>query len=227
MLDPHMEATLAAWRDALRRSGVSSRARRELEDHLLTAVEYAIEAGSSPADAFAKAQQDLGDPGQLATEFTKEQAMHPITKFFGLALALLAIITVVDVEGGATIWLLALPPLAMISFVTLGGLFASCGPRRVLRAFAVGIAAAQVEPDEIDSLRAVCTRGHRLAYVAGGLQVVLGTMQVLCALGSPAEIGPSLAYTMIGLVQAVVIADLGFGTLSSWIAARGPQPLTP
>ena len=116
------------------------------------------------------------------------------------------------------------PPLALILFVTFGGLLASCGLRRVRRTFAVGLLGSDTDVEERELLRDVCQRGHRLSYVAGGLQVLLGAIQVFTGAADPAQVSAGLAYTMVGLVQAAVIADLGFGTLSSWIMGRGPQP---
>lgn len=81
--------------------------------------------------------------------------------------------------------LFSLPPLALILFVTFGGLLASCGLRRVRRALAVGLLDRDADVEEREQLAAVCRRGHRLAYAAGGLQVLLGAAQVLSTLETP------------------------------------------
>lgn len=224
MLDAHVEAALTAWRAELRRTGVSAADLRELEDHLLTAFEHEVDAGYSPADAIRRARLQLGAPDQLARELHKEDSMHPLTKLFGIAIAIAALFTVVNIESGSAMLLFSLPPLALILFVTFGGLLASCGLRRVRRTFAVGLLGSDTDVEERELLRDVCQRGHRLSYVAGGLQVLLGAIQVFTGAADPAQVSAGLAYTMVGLVQAAVIADLGFGTLSSWIMDRGPQP---
>ena len=60
-------------------------------------------------------------------------------------------------------------------------------------------------------------RGHLLAYATGGLQA-------LSTLDAPALLGDGLGCTMVGLMQAIVIADLGFSTLGSRIT-RCAAPL--
>ena len=224
MLDAHVEAAMTAWRVELRRTGVSATDLRELEDHLLTAFEHEVDAGYSQAKAITRAQQQLGDPIHLARELHKEDTMHPLTKLTGLAIAIAALFTVVTIESGSALLLFSLPPLALILFVTFGGLLASCGLQRVRRALAVGLLDRDADVEEREQLAAVCRRGHRLAYAAGGLQVLLGAAQVLSTLDTPALLGEGLGYTMVGLLQAVVIADLGFGTLGSWITRSAAPP---
>lgn len=213
-----LEPAIAAWRRSLRAVGLRDEQLAELEDHLRCCITLAIDAGRSTEEAFTAARAQLGAPAVLADEFHKEKNMHPLSKLLGLAIAILAMLTVIELEGGQSIGLLALPPLLMVLGISSGGLVASHGPRRVLRMLAVAFGGRRALPGEAEELRWICRRGHRLAYAGGVLQTVLGAMHILSVLDSPSVIGPSIAYVLIGLVHAVLVAELGFATAERWVA---------
>lgn len=212
-----LEALITAWREELRRSGFPEPAIRELEDHLRTGIDRAVDAGVPLAAAFHATRSNLGDATALAREFHKESTMHPIHKFLGLCAALAAILGAMVLEGGHPIILAQLPPLLLILGVAFGGLVAAHGPRRVLRLLACSIGGSRTDPDEAHELRWIARRGNRLTYSAGFLQVLLGTIHILSVLDQPHLIGPGAAYVLSGLVLAVLIAELGFATMERWL----------
>lgn len=213
-----LEPTIAAWRRSLRTAGLRDEQLAELEDHLRCSIALAIDAGRPAAEAFTAACAHLGAPEVLAAEFQQEKNMHPLSKLLGLAIAIAAMCTVIEIEGGYSTMLLALPPLLMVLGISFGGLVASHGPTRVLRMLAIAFAGRCARPGEAEELRSICRRGHRLAYAAGVLQAVLGAINICSHLNNPSLIGPGIAYTLIGLVHAVLVAELGFATAERWVA---------
>lgn len=217
MAEFSLEAAICAWRTELLAGGVPTDAVRELQDHLCTGIERAIEAGQAPAAAFATMRAALGEPESLGREFTKETNMNPLSKLVGLSIAVAAVVVLMEAEGLHNATLFAWPPLLLVLGVALGGLIAGHGPVRVWRTFASAIAGVHVLPVEVAGLRDVCRRGQRLAYAGGLLQAILGTFHVLSVLDHPSMIGPGIAYAMLGFVHAVLIAELGFATMERWI----------
>lgn len=68
------ENEIRRWRGALdRRSSLSPRELDELEDHLRARVDLELEldAALAPAEAFAIARRDLGEPAALSREFVR------------------------------------------------------------------------------------------------------------------------------------------------------------
>ena len=68
------ETEVRRWRSALdRRSSLSPRELDELEDHLRARVDLELEldAALAPAEAFAIARRDLGEPKALSREFAR------------------------------------------------------------------------------------------------------------------------------------------------------------
>ncbi|MDO8348741.1 MAG: permease prefix domain 1-containing protein [Planctomycetota bacterium] len=224
-----LEVAIAAWRRSMQNEGLRREQLAELEDHLRCQIERSIDAGHSPADSYTAACARLGMPQQVAGEFHKETNMHPLSKLLGLAIAIAAMLTVIEIEGGHSILLFQLPPLLMVVGVAFGGLVASHGPQRVWRMLAVSLGGGRPAPGEAAELQWVCRRGHRLAYAAGVLQAVFGVMQICSVLDQPSLIGPGIAYCLVGLVHAVLVAELGFATMERWVVASVPDctPATP
>lgn len=212
-----LEALITAWREELRRTGIGEPALRELEDHLRTGIDRAVDAGVPLAAAFHATRSNLGDATALAREFHKESTMHPIHKFLGLAIAFGVIFGVIVLEGGHPIVFAQLPPLLLILGVAFGGLVAAHGPRQVGRLLACAIGGRRADPEEARELRWISRRGYRLTYSAACLQVILATCQVLSTLDTPEQIGPRIAYALAGIVHAVLIAELGFATMERWL----------
>lgn len=217
MAEFSLAATIDAWRNELIAGGVPDEAVRELQDHLCTGIERAIDAGQAPAAAFAMVRSELGAPNSLGFEFAKEMNMKPLSKLVGSVIAVAAVVLVLDLEGLHTATLFAWPPLLLVLGVAFGGLVAGHGPVRVWRTFASALGGIHVLPAEVANLRDVCRRGQRLAYAGGLLQAILGTFHVLSVLDHPSRIGPGVAYAMLGLVHAVLIAELGFATMERWL----------
>lgn len=189
----------------------------ELEDHLLTTFELAVAAGEPAEAAFTRAIQDLGGVDDLAHEFHKDHLMHPVSKLFGLSFAMSAIVGSLWLLGGHPTILLALPPFLMVVGLSLGGLCASHGPVRLWRLVNVALGHGAVAPGEQTVLQRMCRRGHRLAYAAGFLSLLFGVIHVFSVLDDPALIGPGIAYALLGLVQGVLVAELGFANAEHWV----------
>jgi hypothetical protein len=217
-----LETAIADWRRQLRAEGMQDEVLRELEDHLRSSIERAVDAGQPLAVSFVRACEQMGESTLLAQEFTKESTMKSFSKLSGVAIAVLAMVVVMELEGMHTVVLCAWPPLLFVLGVSLGGLVAGHGPVRVWRAFAVALLGAEVTAGQVEPLRDICRRGQRLAYMGGFLQLILGAMHLMSVLDAPHLIGPGIAYAMIGLVHAALIAELGFASMERWMV--GSQP---
>ena len=87
-----LTAALAGWRAELAaQTQLTTEARRELEAHLLDAIAGYRQRGLTDDEAFWLARRQLGQPEQLAAEFTKA---HPAAiwreRVFWIAVAMLA-----------------------------------------------------------------------------------------------------------------------------------------
>lgn len=222
MAEFSLETAIVTWRRELQVAGVSEEERRELEDHLRSSVERAIDAGEGVEQAFARACAQLGEPMVLGEEFTKETNMNPWSKLVGIVVAGTAMWLVLFLEGVHAEMLLQWPPLLLVLGLCVGGLVASHGPKRAWRALSVALGGRRPPLGEVAELREVCRRGHQLAYSAGVLQTIFGAIGICSHLDQPSLIGPGIAYILIGLVHAVVVAELGFATMERWIA-RPPR----
>ena len=137
----------------------------------------------------------------------------------GWAVAGFVLWLVMTLEGGHPLILLQLPVFLMMTGFTLGGLLAAHGPRRVLRLVRLAVRPATLESADADELIQVCRRGYRLAYAAGVIQVIFGVIHVLSVLGDPGLVGPGIAYGLVGIVHAALLAELGFGAAEQWARA--------
>ena len=223
MAEFSLETAIGTWRRELQVAGVNDEARRELEDHLRSSVERAIDAGEQVEQAFARACVLLGEPVVLGEEFTKETNMNPWSKLVGIVVAVAAIWLVLFLEGLHAEMLLQWPPLLLVLGLCAGGLVASHGPKRAWRALSVALGGRRPPLGEIAELREVCRRGHRLAYAGGVLQAIFGAIGICSHLDQPSLIGPWIGDILIGLVHAVVVAELGFATMERWIARPAPD----
>lgn len=218
------ERALRDWRAQVLASGLTEAHLAELEDHLLTSFELAVARGESHATAFHTALASIGGIADLAHEFHKEGAMHPASKLSGLVLALAAVVGSMWLLGGHPIILLNLPPLLLVIGLSLGGLVASHGPRRLWRLLGVAAGLATATPDEQLLLQRMCRRGHRLAYASGFLSLLFGVIHALSVLEHPQMIGPGIAYALLGLVQGVLLGELGFANAEQWVTRDLPAP---
>ena len=68
----HLDARISAWRKELAASGSIGRdSLRELESHLLDAIDEELEGGADLNRAFATAVAQVGSPEELSKEFHK------------------------------------------------------------------------------------------------------------------------------------------------------------
>lgn len=214
-----LEQTLATWRRTMADGGLTRETLAELEDHLRTAVELAVDARQDASPAWNQALARLGNPVALATELNRKSSMQKLSRFLDLTIAVLALLSALYLEG-ANVVAFATPPLLWVLGLTFGGLIASHGPRRVWRAMAVAFGGRSPRPGEVDELRAVCRRGHRLACAAGVLQTILGGALVCSVLDQPSLVATCIACSLLGLLCTVLIAELGFRTAERRVANK-------
>lgn len=216
---------LRAWRAAAERAGLGGARLDELEDHLLQSAAGLEARGAEPATAFRAAASTLGDPAELAREFEKAiPAMHPLSKLFGSLLSL-SLVAFVAVEAGLDA-MVSGPSIVLVTGLVAAGLVASFGPVRIARAIAVGLGtAAPRDAEERAALEEVAARGSRLSWASGLLAMIIGTIQMLANLADPSQLGPGAALAMCSLLYGALLAELAFGHLRQWIAAR-PPPCT-
>lgn len=119
--------------------------------------------------------------------------------------------------GGHASILLQTSAALLLLGMTLFGLLASHGPRQLGRLVAVVCGDVARDRSEAECLRAMCRRGRRLSYAAGALAVLVGTIHVLSVLDQPHMVGPGFAVALIGLLLAVLVAELGFGAAEHWV----------
>lgn len=74
-----LDARIRAWRENLSRvAGMGPDVIRELEEHLRSSVQDAVEHGASEAEAFDRAVSALGGAGELGCEFRKVNPRRPV-----------------------------------------------------------------------------------------------------------------------------------------------------
>ena len=210
------ERRLARWLTALEESGARAAELDELADHWSCAYDEFVDAGCSPARAAREAGDRLGTPEQLVPEFRKHPpTMSFLQRLLGVAFALSAMALVFG-AGGQLIALVQGAVLLLVGGTVLGGLWASCGPRRVIAALRAATSADELlrsHPSELRAHRAVLERGYRLSWSAGLLCTMLGAIQMLTHLADPAQIGPGLGTALLGLLYGVLLAELLFGSM--------------
>lgn len=214
------EAILAEFAAQLARRGLSEHQVAELIDHLHCSIEHRVDAGCAPAIATHEAIAAVGDIVGIIREYKKEGLMHPLQKFLGITLALCAILVGLNLQGAHMVVFfseLAVVPLLMITGVTVGGLVASFGMRRTTQLFSAAVLARTVSVTDAPMLQQVCQRGQRLVWTACLLVLTFSAMHIMSVLDHPAMIGPGIAWALIAVVYAALIADLGFGSAERWI----------
>ncbi|MCB9878059.1 MAG: hypothetical protein H6835_10700 [Planctomycetes bacterium] len=214
---------LAAFAAQLARRGLGEHQIAELLDHLHCSIEQRIDAGDSPVVATRAAIAAVGDVADVTREYQKEGLMHPLQKLLGIAFVFLVFVVALNLQGAHMTVLVsevAVIPLLMITGVTLGGLVASFGVQRTARMFSVSVLGRRASLDEAPLLLQVCLRGQRLAWTGCVLMVTTSAMHICSVLDNPAMIGPAIAWTLIGVVYAALIADLGFGSAERWITLQ-------
>jgi len=211
-LDDHIER----WRaDLLRHPSIAPDAADELEDHLRSLIARRTDQGQAEQDAFEGAAAELGAPRALAREFTREEGTMSLgSKLTGFAI-IIALFAVCC--GSLGFALFDLPSLLLVMGVTLGGLWASFGPRLLLEAARATIAPGVVDSARAATLVAVFRRGYQLAWASGGLGLLTGIIFMLTNLEDPAHIGPGLGLCMLSVLYGGAIAELFFRNGTAWL----------
>jgi hypothetical protein len=215
--DPRISVFLAS----LTRAGLTEARIAELHDHLLCSIQKKVGAAMPAGTAVAAAIAELGDIAPLTIEYRKEDLMHPLQKLFGLVFVLCVLVTAVRLEGGHIEMLvsgIAVVPLLMVGGVTLGGLIASFGMRRVAQLFAVAVCGRSAPTHEAELLQQVCQRGRRLAWTGCVLMLTFSAMHICSVLDRPEMIGPGIGWALLAVIYAALLADLGFGSAERWVA---------
>lgn len=217
-------------REQLARQGLLGEHLDELEDHLRCEVE-ADSGGDGETQAIEAALnaalERLGAPNALAAEYRKAHLpMHWMPKFLGVACSLGVVLFALDLADLTQ--LVSPSALLLVGGFVAGGLCACFGPKRVARAVAVGLGAQLGESNaDVEQLDAVAVRGQRLAWASGVIGFLLGLIAMAVNLSDPAQIGPAVAMSLMSLLYGALLAELGFGSLRSWLANRVtlvPQP---
>ncbi|MEZ6015644.1 MAG: hypothetical protein R3F49_11050 [Planctomycetota bacterium] len=222
------DALLAEWRASSRRAGLSDLELDELQDHLESALDASLEAAVPMPKAWAEACARLGRARELEAEFLKLQpTMHPISKLLGVSLSVTLCVLVAS-PSASIVGLIHPPSLLLVVGLVTIGLLAGHGPRAVADALASGLdRGARPAATNSASQRAVARHGHRLAWAAGVLGVILGTITCLQELTDPSALGAGLATALMSLLYAAMLAELGFANLAQWLErahARTPAP---
>ena len=217
------EPRIAAFLAEPARRGVPRERIAELDDHLQCSLARKRDA-ALPADAaIAAALAELGDVASLAIEYRKENLMHPLQKLFGLVFVVSVIYVATRMAGGhieVFVSRAALAPAMMIGGVTFGGLVASFGMRRVAQLFAVALLGRTATATDIEILQQVCRRGRHLAWTGCVLMMTSDAMHVCSVSDQPQFIGPGIAWMLVSIVYAALLADLGFGSAERWVAQQ-------
>lgn len=217
------EAMLAAFAAQLARRGLGEHRIAELLDHLYCSIEQHIDAGASPEQATREAIVAVGDVAGLTREFKKGDLMHPLQKLSGIAFVLLVIVVAASLQGAHMFDVIsefAVVPFLMIAGVTLGGLVASFGVRRTAQLFSAAVLGRSVSAEEAPLLVQVCQRGQRLVWTGCLLTITFSAMHICSVLDQPHMIGPGIAWSLIAVVYAALIADLGFGSAERWVTQQ-------
>jgi hypothetical protein len=217
--DPRIATFLAQ----LERRGMPRERLAELADHLQCSCAQKRDAGLLADAAVTAALAELGDVAAVTIEYRKETLMHPLQKLLGLVFAVCAILVAIQLGGGhVEIYLseFAIVPALVVGGVTLGGLVASFGMRRVGQLVAVATLGRSAETDDIAVLQQVCRRGQRLAWTGCLLVLTFSAMHICSVLDSPHLIGPGIAWALVAVVYAALLADLGFGSAERWVAQQ-------
>lgn len=213
-----LEAGILAWQKRLAAAGLGAEHIAELEDHLRTTVDFALDAGHSPAAALRQAIAGLGHPAAIAVEYQKESDMHPATRFVSVAVALVALCFVLWLEGPGAAIERSLPPLLVVLALAYCGITACHGPRRCLRLLAVTCFRQPLELDDLPVLQRSCRLGRRLASAAGVLLVLGGAAFTMAMLDQPARMEAGFCCCLLGLAFAVLVVELAFLPIQRAIA---------
>lgn len=214
---------LIAFAAQLTRRGLSDRQVAELLDHLHCSIEQRVEAGCTETTATQEALAAVGNVVGLTREYKKEGIMHPLQKLLGIAFVLFVLVVATTLQGAhMTLFVseVAIVPLLMITGVTLGGLVASYGVRRTAQLFSAAVLGRSVSVEDAPLLQRVCLRGQRLVWTGCMLTVTSSAIHIMSVLDHPSMIGPGIAWSLIGIVYAALIADLGFGSAERWIVQQ-------
>lgn len=213
-----LEPDIQSWRRSLGLPGhLEAEQLDELEDHLRSTVEAKVAQGQDEREAFAEAAHQLGPTTLITTEFAKDRmTMTLFSRLLGIALTVFVLVAAASITGVVGSFLY-LPALLFVAGVVVGGLWASFGLRHVREAFAC-VLAGKPAADAVhaERFRAIFLRGQRLAWSAGLLGALIGTINMLSMLGDPSQIGPCVALSMLSILYGALVAELGFRTLLQW-----------
>lgn len=219
---PDLETRIATWRRQLQ-SGGAIRAWQvdELEDHLRSAYACAQEEGENDGRAWLTALNRTGQVELITAEFKKEQAMNPLSRFFGIALVLAMIWLILGTGPGGFVIFVHVPSIVAISVFVFGGLVASFGFHQVRRALRAGFSGSiPSEPAEAAALLNVLNRGQRLSWMSGVVLTIIGLVQMLANLSDPSMLGRGAATATLSLFYGAILAEVGFASLRQWLENR-------
>ena len=126
-----------------------------------------------------------------------------------------------------------LPSLALVSGIFVLGMVCSFSLPLIFWALAAAVCDEQsVEADKYPQYAAVLDRAHQLAWVAGFLAAMIGTVQIVSTLSSPDMMMGGIVVVLLPLLYGVLLAELLVGPLkhsllASYLGAGGTADKLP
>ena len=228
MLD--LQACVRDWRQRLERTGAFRPWQLdELEDHLTCALEDLVERGGVSEATWSDVVARVGRSDQLVSEYAKGYSRTVASRLLGVAFAATLFVALSFLSvGSVTISnFVHLGAAVFVLGLVFGGLVAGFGPSRVVSSFREALGRSDgLDLKDVTRLRQVLRRGYRLSWSSGVIVSVIGVIQVLSNVTSPAEVGAGLALSTLSLLYGALLAELCFANLDAWISSRvvgGPE----
>ena len=222
-LNPELRRELQCWRaELLGRSSLTSNDVAELEDHLLCAIDRALDEGVAPDRAFTHASHSLGAPAIVATEFAKENPPMTLrSKLVGAAITMVLCALVVGPSQAGLF--VSIPSLLLLVGIVCGGLWAAFGPGPVLATVRASLNPERLDDPEKHALYLdVCQRGTHLSWAGGVFGTLMGTILTLGNLSDPSQLGVGVALSLTSLLYGALLSELGFRTMRQWLKNHAP-----
>jgi len=136
--------------------------------------------------------------------------MQQKPRVLGAAIVLLVLAGIVFIApGGHFSSFVDLLLMALFVGIVVGGLLIGFSPSVIVRSFRAAILGDDnSQPDVLNQYISVFRRTYQLAWAAGIVSVVIGTVITLTNLDDPVAIGPAFAVALLGVLYAAVFAEL-------------------
>ncbi|QDU32755.1 flagellar motor protein MotP [Poriferisphaera corsica] len=151
---------------------------------------------------------------------TNEEGMKLSSFYMGGLLMLAVMVWGMSAAGDIGAWIY-IPEMIIVGGLTVGGLWMTCGLGVVIR----GIKAVLIgkrfsnNAEFVASVR-VMDRGRNIAWIAGIFSFITGLIAILRDLRDPSTIGMGMATAMLGILYAVILAELIFAPCGRFLITR-------